>query len=89
MEGGEIGLAVEGEAGPLVSKGKALELLEKVSVAEDARQGEVRGMRKIDLENSDAPESQPWERPLRRHVCSSPSVLPVFPMIVPSVFSPS
>jgi hypothetical protein len=32
----------------------------------EAKQGDgtaVSGMRKIDLENSDAPESQPWELP--------------------------
>jgi hypothetical protein len=64
MEGG-IGLAVEKAAGTLVNRGEALELLEKVSVAE-GRGGDAGGSQRheeIDLENSYAPESQPWERP--------------------------
>jgi hypothetical protein len=59
MEGeGEIGLAVgKASAGPLADRDKALDLPEKRAYVE-ARQGR----RKIDLVNSDAPESQPWER---------------------------
>jgi hypothetical protein len=62
---GEIGLAVEKAAVPLVNRGEALELLEKGSIAED-RGGDAGGSQRhkeIDLENSYTPESQPWERP--------------------------
>jgi hypothetical protein len=62
---GEIGLVVEEAAGPLVNKYEALELLGKVTAAED-RGGQAGGSQRhkeIDLENSDAPKSQPWECP--------------------------
>jgi hypothetical protein len=39
---GEIGLAVEDAVGPLVNREEALELLEKLSVAETVRGGEAR-----------------------------------------------
>jgi hypothetical protein len=62
----EIALAVEEAAvSPLMNGDEALESLEKVRVAEECRGDgggwNGRGMWKIDLENSDAPENQPWE----------------------------
>jgi hypothetical protein len=94
MEGeGEIGLSTEGAAGPLENRKEALELLEKDRVWRRGRglAGEVKGVRKIDLENSYARKSTvgtslKWpcrHRPVLPDSCQCFQCVPV---VFPSVF---
>jgi hypothetical protein len=101
MEGeGKIALAVEEAAvGPLVNGDEGLESPEKASVAEK-RRGEGggwngRGMRKIDLENSDALQkinrgnlAKKWPRHLPRHSLVARRLrrgIPLSPLSFPSL----